>query len=116
VAVAATIGALGVAAPVSGAEAATWPTGWTWPTGFSFPGGGVLGGTQTGVSTSGCGTNTPSVNGATGGATATTCGDLLSFVGPAIGQISTVVGPTIIGSTVLAPVNVSSGAIVSSGP
>jgi hypothetical protein len=104
------MGALAVAAPVSGAGAATWPTG------FQFAGGGVPAPSQTGVSTAGCAENSTSVGGATAGTFGSTCGALLSFVGPAVGQVSSVVGPTIIGSTVLAPVSVSSGAVVNTGP
>jgi hypothetical protein len=37
------------------------------------------------------------------------CGAVLSFIGPSIGSVSTVIGPTIIGSTILAPVTVSNG-------
>jgi hypothetical protein len=39
------------------------------------------------------------------------CGAALVFIGPDIGQISSVVGPTIIGSVVNAPVTVSAGAV-----
>jgi hypothetical protein len=101
---------LAVAGPVSGAGAAVWPTG------ARFAGSGVPAPTQTGVSTSGCSDNITSVGGFTGGTVATTCGALLSFVGPSVGQVSSVVGPTVIGATVLAPVSVSSGAVVNTGP
>jgi hypothetical protein len=102
---------LAVAGPVSGAGAAAWPTG------FGFPGTAGPSVTQAGVSVSGCSTNIASVGGGTGGTLATNCEVLFSYVGPAIGQISTVVAPTIIGSTVLAPVTASSGnAVVTSRP
>jgi hypothetical protein len=111
VAVAATVGALAVAGPVSGAGAATWPTG------FDFLGSAGPSSVQAGVSVSGCSSNGTSVGGTTGGTTATACGALISSVGPAIGQISTVVAPTITGSTVVGPVTASSGnAVVTSGP
>jgi hypothetical protein len=110
------MGVLAVAGPISGAGAAIWPTAATWPTGFQFASSNIPAPTQAGVSTSGCSTNSTSVGGATAGSTATTCGALLSFVGPAVGQVSSVMGPTIIGSTVLAPVSVSSGAVVNTGP
>jgi hypothetical protein len=56
------------------------------------------------------GTNRPSVGGNNGSTSAQTCGALLSFTGPQIGQIASVIGPTIIGSP-LAQVNVSAGSI-----
>jgi hypothetical protein len=43
------------------------------------------------------------------------CGAGLVFIGPAIGQVSSVVGPTIIGGVVNAPVTASAGAVVA-GP
>jgi hypothetical protein len=96
--------ALAVAGPVAGAGAATWA------------GGGGPTNTQAGVSISGCSSNSTSVGGSTGGTTTTTCGALDSSVGPAIGQISTVAAPAIVGSTVVAPVSTSSGAAVVTGP
>jgi hypothetical protein len=98
VAVAATAGALAVAAPVSGASAQITP--------FGFPAG--LGSSQ------GC-ADVPIVGtagqvGAPGGATLQqACGAVLAFNGPAIGNISSVIGPTIIGGPVLAPVTASTG-------
>jgi hypothetical protein len=48
--------------------------------------------------------------GAAGGTTATVCsGGGLTFVGPAIGQIATVIGPTIIGPAVVGNLVVSAG-------
>jgi hypothetical protein len=44
------------------------------------------------------GTNRPSVGGNNGSTAAQTCGAVLAFTGPQIGQISSIVGPTIIGS------------------
>ena len=47
---------------------------------------------------------------APGGATLQqACGAVLAFNGPAIGNISSVIGPTIIGGPVLAPVTASTG-------
>jgi hypothetical protein len=103
VAAAATIGALAVATPVAGAGAATGPG---------------IGGPSTseaGVSTSDCSTSSSSVGGPTAGTTSTTCGAAVVSDGPAIGQVSNVEGPTIAGSTVVAPVSVSSGAAVVTG-
>jgi hypothetical protein len=52
----------------------------------------------------------PQGQGATGGTTATVCqGTGLSFVGPAVGQVATVIGPTIIGPAVIGSVIVSAG-------
>ena len=104
-------GGVALAAPVSGASAQVWPVGFTFPTAFPLPpiGGVGVGGNQ--IGTAGCvGTNRPSVGGNTGSTSAQTCGAVLSFSGPQIGQISSVIGPTIIGSP-FAQVNVSAGAI-----
>ena len=91
VTVAATAGALAVAAPVSAASA------------------------QMGLGPSqGC-ANVPIVGsagqlGASGGATLQqACGAVLAFNGPSIGNVSSVIGPTIIGGPVLAPVTASTG-------
>jgi hypothetical protein len=58
-----------------------------------------------------CSTISPhSGQGATAGTTAQVCqGTGLSFVGPAVGQIATVIGPTIIGPAVVGSVVVSAG-------
>jgi hypothetical protein len=96
--------ALAVAAPVSSAMAAV------------VPGGVAQGGQANGPS--GCvDANAPSGVGDAGATVNQICGVALAFVGPSIGQVATAIGPTIIGSTVLAPVTVSSGAVaVSSLP
>jgi hypothetical protein len=99
VAVAATAGALAVAAPVSAASAQ-----------IGFP---TDGGIDTGFS-QGC-AHVPIVGiagqiGGTGGATLQqACGAVLVFNGPSIGNVSSVIGPTIIGGPVLAPVTASTG-------
>jgi hypothetical protein len=73
-------------------------------------GGVVLGGNQIGQA--GCvGTNRPSIGGNAGSTSAQTCGAVLSFNGPQIGQIATVIGPTIIGSVVEAPIQESAAPI-----
>jgi hypothetical protein len=102
VAVAATAGALAVAGPVSAASAQITPIGFP-------PAGGIgLGPAQ------GC-ANLPAVGiagqiGAAGGSTQQqACGAVLAFNGPSIGNISSVIGPTIIGGPVLAPVTASTG-------
>jgi hypothetical protein len=90
VAIAATAGALAVAAPVSAASAQITPIG------FPTAGGIGLGPSQ------GC-ADVPIVGsagqiGATGGATLQqACGAVLAFNGPSIGNVSSVIGPTIVG-------------------
>jgi hypothetical protein len=102
VAVAATAGALAVAGPVSATSAQITPIGF--PTGGGWGPG----------SSQGC-ANVPIVGnagqiGAGGGATLQqACGAVLAFNGPAIGNVSSVIGPTIIGGPVLAPVTASTG-------
>jgi hypothetical protein len=100
-AVVAATGALAIVAPVSGASAQITPFGFT-------PGGGI-GGPTTGIAPSVCPAPASASIGPAGGTTGLACGDVLAFIGPAIGQVSNVVGPTIIGATILAPVTVSSG-------
>ena len=108
VVVATGVGAL--AAPVSGASAQIPPIG------FPFPpvGGTAIGGNQ--IGTAGCvGTNRPSLGGNNGSTSSQSCGTLLAFSGPQIGQISSVIGPTIIGSP-YTQVNVSAGSITAVVP
>jgi hypothetical protein len=101
-------GAVALAAPVSGASAQIPPVA-PIPAGGLPLGGTAIGGNQ--VGTAGCvGTNRPSFGGNNGSTSAQSCGAALSFQGPQIGQISAVVGPTIIGSP-LSAVNVSAGSI-----
>ncbi|HWE12529.1 MAG TPA: hypothetical protein VG365_03405 [Solirubrobacteraceae bacterium] len=120
-AVVVTIGAFTAAVPVSSADALTWPSGFS----TAFPAGltgaaAFAGVVSIPVSTPtvggqagsfGCAANTPSGNGPAGGTTNQACGSVLSFIGPSVGQIATVVGPTIIGATVLAPITVSAGPV-----
>ena len=102
VAVAATAGALAIAAPVSAASAQITPIGFPPVSGLGL------------VSSQGC-ADVPSVGsagqiGAAGGATLQlACGAVLAFNGPSIGNLSSVIGPTIIGGPVLAPVTASTG-------
>jgi hypothetical protein len=105
-------GALIVGAPAAGAS--TFPVG-TIPTwldgtgvsGVTVPGGGnsaVASGVCGGTSTAGQGQNN------TGGTTSLHClGSGNSFTGPAIGQIATVTGPTIISPAVVGAAIVVSG-------
>jgi hypothetical protein len=113
-----------IAVPASGASAAVFPMP-TLPTATSLPTSGLpwfgtgpavaaVGGNQ--IGTAGCvGTNRPSVGGNAGSTSAQTCGAVLSFNGPQIGQISSVVGPTIIGSVVQAPIQTSASPITNLG-
>jgi hypothetical protein len=102
--IAAATGAVAIAAPIASAGSLpfTFPA---WPTTGGIPAwpttGGIgaigIGGNQ--IGSAGCvGTNRPSVGGNNGSTSAQTCGALLSFVGPQIGQIASVIGPTVIGS------------------
>jgi hypothetical protein len=130
---AAVLGALALAAPISSAGAATTPfafwSGAAAP--FAFPFSmtafpvaqqGSLGGTVFSqpfngtAATSGCGQYKPEAVGAAGGGSPIVCGNVLAFVGPAIGQVNSQVGPTIIGSTILGPVIVSAGPVVNTVP
>ena len=62
------------------------------------------------IGAAGCvGTNRPSVGGNNGSTSAQSCGAVLNFSGPQIGQIASVIGPTIIGSP-------GSNVVVSAGP
>jgi hypothetical protein len=102
-------GATALAAPVSGASAAGIPA--FTPIGFPPFGGAAIGVGGNQIGTAGCvGTNRPSVGGNNGSTSAQTCGAVLSFQGAQIGQISAVIGPTIIGSPNTL-VNVSAGSI-----
>jgi hypothetical protein len=105
-------GALIVGAPAAGAS--TFPAG-TIPAGLNgiagagvtLPGAGntaVASGACGGTSTAGQGQNN------TGGTTSLHClGSGLSFTGPAIGQIATVIGPTIVSPAVVGAAIVVSG-------
>ena len=105
---AAATGVLVAAVPVASASAFVFPT-------FGLPGAAAIGGNQ--IGTAGCvGTNRPSFGGNAGSTSNQTCGALLSFNGPSIGQVAAVIGPTIIGATVLAPVVATAGSPVVSGP
>jgi hypothetical protein len=103
VAVTATV--LALAVPVSTASAELGPLGGA--------GNNVQPGS--GVGWAGCsGVNKPSQVGGPGGTGNGVCGGVtISFIGPAIGQISSAMGPTIIGAApvVLAPIAVSNGSV-----
>jgi hypothetical protein len=107
-------GVVALAVPVAGASAAILPgLPAAFPAALPIPtvplAGNAIGGNQ--IGTAGCvGTNRPSVGGNNGSTSAQTCGAVLSFGGPQIGQISSVIGPTIIGSP-LAKVVVSAGPV-----
>jgi hypothetical protein len=107
---------LGVSVPVASAATPGTPS-FSTPWGLSQPASFVplstSGAVGSGVAaTAGpCGTATGAYGqGAAGGTAAQVCmGTGLSFVGPAVGQIATVIGPTIIGPAVIGNVVVSAG-------
>jgi hypothetical protein len=94
----AAMAALAVAAPVSDARAAVVP-------------GGVAQGGQANAPSGCVDANAPSGVGDAGATVNQICGVALVFVGPSIGQIATAMGPTIIGSTIVAPITVSAGPV-----
>ena len=100
---AAALAALALVLPVSTASAATLPS-W-WPTTSPQLAAGLQG--------LGCDqANSEPEVGVAGGVENHVCGGInISFIGPAIGQIGTAIGPTIIGATVLAPIAVSNGGV-----
>ena len=99
VAVAATTVGLAMLAPASGADAQVIP-----------PIGVPVGSGVNQPSAAGCaGSSRPStLGGNTGSSTYQSCEAVLNFQGPSIGQISSVIGPTIMG-VALSPVVVSAG-------
>jgi hypothetical protein len=86
------VATLAIAAPVGSATAQV-PVG-----GVPFPGGCPF-------------TVSPSGIGDAGTVQNQICGAALVFTGPSIGQVASVVGPTIIGSVVNAPVTASAGPV-----
>jgi hypothetical protein len=97
-ALSAAMAALAVAAPIPSASAAV------------VPGGIWQGGQANGPS--GCvDSNAPSGVGDAGATVNQICGVAAVFVGPSIGQATATIGPTIMGSAVVAPVTVSSGPV-----
>jgi hypothetical protein len=110
---AAAIGAIGVLAIVApGASAAT--------TGFPVPAGVVpLGLTPLGDAAGSlglCARTSAEGQAATGSNGVQVCqGSGLSFVGPHVGQVASVIGPTIIGPTAVGSVVVSAGNVAASG-
>ena len=103
--------ALAVGVPAAGASVPI-------PFGGFGTGGGVSTGTGFGPQSTGAGTGTSGCGssagtqllGRTGGQNATICDAGLVFVGPAVGQVSSVIGPTII-----SPAVVGNSFIVSAG-
>ncbi|MEA2383280.1 MAG: hypothetical protein QOH72_3251 [Solirubrobacteraceae bacterium] len=103
-----------LAGPVAGASALTppaLPAGL--PAAFPIPplplAANALGGEQFGANSGCVGTNRPSVGGNNGSTANQNCGVALAFTGPAIGQISSIIGPTVIGSP-------GTNVILSAGP
>jgi hypothetical protein len=100
-ALSAAMAALAVAAPVSNAKADLVPIG--------LP---VVAQGGQANAPSGCvGSNAPSGVGDAGATVNQICGTTLAFVGPSVGQVATAIGPTIIGSTILAPITVTPGPV-----
>jgi hypothetical protein len=106
VAVAAATAVLALALPIASARAqavAGWPGGLN----NVQPG--------SGIGWAGCsGINKPSQVGAPGDTGNGVCGGItISFIGPAVGQIATAIGPTIISAApvILAPITVSNGSV-----
>jgi hypothetical protein len=58
-----------------------------------------------------CAANSPAGNGFAGGTTANGCGTVLNFIGPAIGEVAAVIGPTVIG-----PATLASPLVTAAGP
>jgi hypothetical protein len=81
-----------------------------------LPIGGIVQGGQVIGPTTCVGANAPSGIGDAGAAGNQICDAGLVAVGPSIGQVGAAIGPTIIGSTILAPVSVSLGPIAAGGP
>jgi hypothetical protein len=119
--------ALGVGVPAASASTLPMPD-FTLPTaGFLFPGGtptfpaapGIAGQSASGNNGGACGASTanPGQLGPVGGTAAAVClaPGGLSFVGPAIGQISSIVGPTIMGPAVGVTVIQSAGNVGAGG-
>ena len=97
-ALSAAMAALAVAAPVSDAGAAVVP-------------GGVAQGGQANAPSGCTDANAPSGVGDAGATVNQICGVALAFVGPSTGQIGAAIGPTIIGSIVVAPITVGLGPV-----
>jgi hypothetical protein len=100
---AALLAAIALSVPVSSAGAQVWPGS---DPNF-MPG--------AGVGTAGClGSNRAGQVGGAGGAEQVVCGGItFAFVGPAIGQIASAIGPTIIGNpVVVAPITVANGSVM----
>jgi hypothetical protein len=104
-ALSAAMAALAVVAPVSGARADFTPIG---------AADGIAQGGQANAPSGCVGSNAPSGVGDAGATVNQICGAALVFVGPSVGQIATAIGPTIIGSTVVAPITVSNGPVAAS--
>jgi hypothetical protein len=112
-AVPAVAAALAFAVPSAGAATSPDLSGlFGVPAGVNLPGAG-----DSAVAGGACGTPTGGEGqGGTGGTAAQAClGAGLSFIGPAIGQISSVIGPTIIGPAVVGTLIVSAGDAAANG-
>jgi hypothetical protein len=107
VAAAAAIAALAVGAPVAGA--------FTWPPSAGFPAVSAAVPAAAGQAVGPCGTISDEGQGRASGNEASVCqGSGLAFIGPSVGQLATIVGPTIIspgfvGTVILTTGNVAVG-------
>ena len=99
-------GVLATAAPVASASALPL---------IGFPGGLAIGGNEIGAADC-VGTNRPSGGGNAGSTSNQTCGPTQAFNGPSVGSWAHVVGPTISGATIAAPVVSSAGSPVVTFP
>jgi hypothetical protein len=110
--IAATVTLVAVGLPTAGAGAWTMPA---FPLTASSPWAGMLpsAGAVTapvGGAFGPCATSNTQIQGPAGGTEAKICqGAGLAYVGPAVGEIATVIGPTIMGPAVVGPINVSAG-------
>jgi hypothetical protein len=112
-AVIAAIGVLASVAPVAGARAAI--PGFPGLSGVAPLGVSPLGGDFAG-SVGPCSRSSAEGQAGTGSYATQVCqGSGLSFVGPAVGQVASVIGPTIIGPTSIGSVVVSAGNVAGSG-
>ena len=108
------VAAAALAAAVPAADASTVPPATALPVGgpISFPAFDAalpVGGIASGAGPCGSASATPG-QGATAGTSAQVCTATgLTYIGPAIGQVATVIGPTIIGPAVVGTVVTSAG-------
>jgi hypothetical protein len=109
--------ALVVGAPAAGASALPAWSSPAWPQGTPAFGGDLPGVGNSSNVGSACTSATSDGQGRTGGTQTHVCtGAGLTFIGPAVGQIATVIGPTIISPSVVMGASVVSAGNVAIGP